>query len=42
MGPNAGTPGFQAKELYEEDAQRTLMSDVYAFGGVILAVSPTC
>lgn len=40
MGHSAGAPGFQAKELYEEDARRTSMGDVYTFGGVILAVSP--
>ena len=31
--------GYQAKELYVEDSKPTPMSDVYAFGGVILAVS---
>ncbi|KIO27180.1 hypothetical protein M407DRAFT_73539, partial [Tulasnella calospora MUT 4182] len=29
--------GYQAKELYGEDSRPTPMSDVYAFGGVILA-----
>lgn len=38
-GQSAGTAGYQAKELYEEDSRPTPMSDVYAFGGVILAVS---
>ncbi|KAG8962783.1 hypothetical protein FRC05_005107 [Tulasnella sp. 425] len=36
-GQGAGTAGYQAKELYEEDSRPTPMSDVYAFGGVILA-----
>lgn len=30
--------GYQAKELYGEDSLPTPMSDVYAFGGVTLAV----
>ncbi|KIO19236.1 hypothetical protein M407DRAFT_223443 [Tulasnella calospora MUT 4182] len=33
-----GTPGYQAKELLERDPRPTTMSDVYAFGGLILAI----
>ncbi|KAG8914083.1 hypothetical protein FRC00_000866 [Tulasnella sp. 408] len=29
---------YQAKELYEDNSKPTTMSDVYAFGGVILTV----
>lgn len=36
-GQGAGTAGYQAKELYNEDSRPTPMSDAYAFGGVILA-----
>ncbi|KAG8928867.1 hypothetical protein FRC01_005261 [Tulasnella sp. 417] len=36
-GQGAGTAGYQAKELYDENSRPTTMSDVYAFGGLILA-----
>ncbi|KAG9019710.1 hypothetical protein FRB90_010980 [Tulasnella sp. 427] len=36
-GQGAGTAGFQAKELFDEDSSPTEKSDVYAFGGLILA-----
>ncbi|KAG8937451.1 hypothetical protein FRC00_005494 [Tulasnella sp. 408] len=36
-GQGAGTAGYQAKELYDENSRPTAMSDVYAFGGLILA-----
>ncbi|KIO31607.1 hypothetical protein M407DRAFT_128692 [Tulasnella calospora MUT 4182] len=32
-----GTPQFQAAELFLEGSRPTIMSDVYAFGGLILA-----
>lgn len=38
-GQGLGTAGFQGPELFEEDVVPTTMSDVYAFGGLILAVS---
>lgn len=37
-GGVTGTPGFLAKELSEEGSKPTDKSDVYAFGGLILAV----
>ncbi|KAG8902190.1 hypothetical protein FRC00_000854 [Tulasnella sp. 408] len=36
-GHGPGTAGYQAKELYDENPRPTTMSDVYAFGGLILA-----
>ncbi|KAG8966736.1 hypothetical protein FRB90_010938 [Tulasnella sp. 427] len=36
-GQNAAA-GYQAKELFMEDSRKTPMSDVYAFGGTMLAV----
>lgn len=33
-----GTAGYQAKEILEEGTAPTTASDVYAFGGLILAV----
>lgn len=38
-GKTGGTSGYQAKELLEEDPA-TPATDVYAFGGLILAVCP--
>ncbi|KAG8957118.1 hypothetical protein FRC00_004448 [Tulasnella sp. 408] len=35
-GGTVGTAGYQAKELFEPDFRPTNMSDVYAFGGLIL------
>lgn len=37
--PGAGTTRYQAKELLLDSAQPNNMSDLYAFGGLILAVS---
>ncbi|KAG8940424.1 hypothetical protein FRC04_005251 [Tulasnella sp. 424] len=37
MGQCSGTVGYQARELQDEDSQPTVMCDVFAFGGVILA-----
>ncbi|KIO21938.1 hypothetical protein M407DRAFT_79769, partial [Tulasnella calospora MUT 4182] len=36
-GGTAGTAGYQAKELFEANFRPTDMSDVYAFGGLMLA-----
>lgn len=36
--PGAGTTRYQAKELLLDFAQPNHMSDLYAFGGLILAV----
>lgn len=35
----AGTPSYRAPEVLEGSTLSTDMSDVYAFGGLILAVS---
>ncbi|KAG8962792.1 hypothetical protein FRC05_005116 [Tulasnella sp. 425] len=39
MGQCSGTVGYQARELQDEDSQPTVMCDVFAFGGVILALA---
>lgn len=39
-GQGAEWAGYQAKELYDGYSRPTSMSDVFSFGGLILAVSP--